>query len=485
LSRWSARFAEALHDGVVARSGIAAITDPLGERSKLDAVRIVAGAIMFYRFLAITCAAHYYYGDSGSLPAEFVVSAAMTVLVALFTIGLFTPIVTALLLATLNTADTVLLTQSLGSTIFTLLLWIFLLAGSGTTHSADAWLARTRLGRPFRWLYARLTVPDERQLRLYYFLVFVAFALINLGAVLHHLSDAYWVRGQTMAVILTNSYLSKFYVPFRRLEQAGPVLPVISATLIVIQTGWQLFMIPLSFSRWGNRLVIAWGLAFFIGSMILLQLSVLAYVQLLLWVVLFDRARGEARAGLEVRCREPAVTGVLAAAAFFGLFVFVLQLPLFPRTRLQHPLIRSYLYRIGLQFPVVFNQSDLALGDKWYLLTRVTASGAREIVPFYEADGRRGWYHFSDLLYFGNSVRWRRHGIAHDPVEFNSPGMDGYDKIMQVVRFDARLHRAARPVAYEVDVYRNRSSDVDAPAADRYRPEKVLSFVIPFPVRAN
>ena len=469
-------------DSVVKRSRLPVIENARSEHLKLNVARIITGLVMMSRTGLIAAAAVHYF-DSGDGGSELALALAMMVLLLLFTVGLFTPLATLGLLLTYNSVDMKLLTANLASSMSTLLLWVFLVASAGTAYSADAYLMRKNVpvvAPLLRRLYGLLKVPDGSQLRIYYFIFFLAYALTNLGAVWHHLSDAYWTGGHTMEVVLTNSYLSKWYDAFRSLEATWPAaLNALSIFLLIFQSIWQLFMLPLIYFRWGARFVIAWGWVFFAGSLVLLQLSMLPLMQMLVWFVLFVPGKRDGTPGSQLPLgQRPLVVSVLLVLGLCANLLFALQLPFVPHTLARHGYAQWLLYRAGLNFPVVFNESDLRLGDTWPVITRQYAGGASERVPFTHADGSRDWYHYSDLLYFGNSVRWRRHGIGLDPVSFNSPGADGYERIAQVIAFDRRLHDKPDPVVYRVDIFQNAQSNIKVPAPQRYVARLVHTYTL-------
>ena len=89
------------------------------------------------------------------------------------------------------------------------MLTFLLLAGAGSHVSVDA-----RLGRRVRWLYV-LGAPDARQLTIYVFGLFAGYGLISFAALLNHMTDGYWQGGDTVAVLLTSSYLSRLFEPTR------------------------------------------------------------------------------------------------------------------------------------------------------------------------------------------------------------------------------------------------------------------------------
>lgn len=101
--------------------------------------------------------------------------------------------------------------------------------------------------------------------------------------------------------------------------------------------------------------------------------------------------------------------------ATWGVFlaVFILFLPNSPLEKyrslepLRATLISAHI--LGLVPINVFNRHDLQMTEHYFTVTHRSSSDGREVLlPFTGARGERLSWHFSDRVYFGNSLKWRR-----------------------------------------------------------------------------
>ncbi len=470
---------------------------------KINSIRVIVGLIALYRTGLITYAAWFYFPAQSlfgvSAPPEFLFGCFIMLLLTMFTVGLATPLSVLLLLLTYNLFDTTLATKTLGSNVFTLLLLLFLFSNSGSRLSWDARILQGKasvLKTGLTRLYGVLRFPDRHQLSVIYFLIFLAFAGLNLGALLFHLNDPYWFHGQTVGVAMTNSYLSRHYEFFRWFEQVAPWLfQSFSVGTGLCHMVFQLLMIPLMYFRWGFRYIVAWGLLFFLMSQFCLQLSYLPLLEMALWALIFipEETWGRlwSRFTMQPASQPVALTVPCSQRPFFwktllgfslaaGLLL-VLTFPMMPRIKALNPWGKTALYYLGLGVPVVFNHTDLSMGDHWPVIQRVYADKPPELIPFNNRVGGREAYHRFDELYFGNSLYWRRAIIPRDPFVFNRTGEKGYELLRKVIAFDYRLNRHLHPIAYQVTIFTNQASQPDLPPEERYQQRPLLKIRFPLP----
>lgn len=341
-----------------------------------------------------------------------------------------------------------------------------------------------------RSLLAKPSLPPEKAVyRTVYLILFLVYAGLSLQACLYHVDDEYWIRGYTPAVLLTNSYLSEFYASFRALESAAPdVFRWSSAAVVLLQTVFQLAMVPLLASRIGTRFTAVWGWIFILVSLVDLQLSVLPLVEVVLWAMVFVPGRSFAwihRKSVKGAAALP--PGKLQAgwqilfAAGFGLMLLSYFGNAISGFATGHRLPGRYestvLFYAGLVAPNVFNREDLTMGDRWVVIERLDGPSAG-VVPLNGTEGERLAYHRSDLLYFGNSLPWRRAMIdLPDLHAYHQPGAGGHAYAHLAARYDYRRHGAAGPGLYRCTLYRNQAANF-ALGTDpaRYLPEIVLTF---------
>jgi hypothetical protein len=338
----------------------------------------------------------------------------------------------------------------------------------------------------------RLAPPPE-EFRAVYLILFLAYAGWSFGAVLYHVRDPYWIQGRTTEIMFVNSYLSEFYGLFRAWEHASPAsLRELSIAVGCAQTIFQLAMLPLMLTKWGARYVRAWGWIFILGSLVNLQLTLLPFVELVMWTAVFVPATWLAWAAGKAQAPMSSAWSLTARGSRYGAAAFTagygtLSLLFFTNALLGVAAGRSLpawvadpvLFYAGLVAPDVFNTTDLTMGDRWTVLTRIDGERS-ELVPFDGPEGERLDYLRSDLLYFGNSLRWRREMIGVDDLaHFHEPGGAGYAFAYRVARYDYLRRGGLAPERYRVTVFRNYAAQragLTAPAC--YTPTKIFEFTL-------
>jgi hypothetical protein len=255
---------------------------------------------------------------------------------------------------------------------------------------------------------------------------------------------------------------------------------------------------------------------FFLLSMTGLNLSYLALIEIPVWLVLFlpaplpDRLLARARAlspqlgrvlhrltpsrppsvgrsGLPGILSTLVVVWVVLLAAFATTWGPVRTLetkvgltePPVPFTELQ-----AKLRLLGIESPNVFNWVDLSMGDNWPVMYRMVGE-RRVLVPFNGLQGQRMKHHDADILYFGNSLRWRR-AILYKPAGYQVRRGDVFwCQLYQVARYDARLNHLTKTQRYEVDIWGNSASKIDVPLNERYVPHKRQTIAMDVHVNAQ
>jgi hypothetical protein len=119
---------------------------------------------------------------------------------------------------------------------------------------------------------------------------------------------------------------------------------------------------------------------------------------------------------------------------------------------------------MGMVTPIVFNETDLKMNEKYFVLKRINADGEEE-VPIMNQDGARMQYlgvdlfnfknHGSDILYFGNTLKYQRWMIPSNPVEFHQDGMKGDKVIRKLIAFD-EAYRGQKS-SYALEIWQNES----------------------------
>lgn len=480
------------------------VVDRRSTEAVVDAVRILVGLVLVVRLGFVFDASRFMYADAPD-QAWFDVPEARRSLVQValsvwLLSGFLAPLSVAALALTSLSFDVQLRTGTLGTQVLVILLATMFALGPGRRWSVDSLIVRraprSPLGRIVRMVRNAIGSSTPRLDRWYVVAALVAYWTLSLGGIAYHLVDDYWSSGDTVRVALTSSYLSTVWGPARWFDQNLPiVLGAFSILTGIGQTAFQLLLLPLLRWTWGRRFVIAWGLGFFSVSALFLQLSYLPWIELLLWALIFLPVVGrwpEAAAQSDVteRSRRHTISVLCCLlVALASLAAVVTAQPVMSATdRVTGWTIRdsfpdmtartqTYVRSVGLAPPNVFNRADLRMGDRWPMIHR-RHEGSRELVPLSGAEGERLDYHRSDVVYFGNALRWRRFMIGRDVSEGISPGSRGRSLLQAMVDYDAARTGAAVGSEYCVEIWESNASDLSRSAEERYQPSLVGSVVL-------
>ena len=122
------------------------------------------------------------------------------------------------------------------------------------------------------------------------------------------------------------------------------------------------------------------------------------------------------------------------------------------------------LYFFGLIIPMVFNEDDLKMNQKFFVLYRLTEDG-EELIPIMDENGGRlsyfgsDWLHLtnhcSDLLYFCTTMKHQRSLILYDADDFYKPDNYG-DKLMRrLILVDVKHRHLTGSQTYRVYIKEN------------------------------
>ncbi len=164
--------------------------------------------------------------------------------------------------------------------------------------------------------------------------------------------------------------------------------------------------------------------------------------------------------------------------------IFILYLSFFPiiedytskkifTNKTSREILWQLKYHPGLTLPRVFNPLALGIGQYWNVVYRVnSATNERTMVPFHGTDGERKTYIMSDVLYYGNSLQYRR-GLVVDRNKdgfrrYHEKGNTGYYYMRNLVRFDYNYTGQTGEVIYEYDIIRNQLTNIKIPKSEKY-----------------
>ncbi len=403
---------------------------------------------------------------------------------------------------------------NLGTLVMTVLAWLLLLFGAGESLGFDAYLRRQRL---FRWIYCFSTpLTSENLAYLRFFGIFLYWAL-TLSAMVYHFDDPFWQNLDVLPLILTSGYITDYYELFSYFRSINPLLFVtIGKAGLFIQGIWEIGLIFLCFFAWGRRFVHVQGYLFFF-SCFLLNLDVLPYAEIILWLLLFGDA-GRIAVWITQKIRGLTVEDAkiadnfqrtiidatlasrgipIAARVVIGAGVSAACLMTVQNTSLnvfgsapdffEKPFFRTLFDAFG-QVPVnVFNIPDLHLNAWNPVLVELNEAGQlSRVVPYYDMDGGRLDLLNNSYLYFNRSLRWQRSSLATkfkngDPKQLQAMTVDF---VRRLAVLDYCLNRSTQERNYAVaffsrDLERNdlfyawRSSKLESMQRISIKPEDI------------
>jgi hypothetical protein len=320
-----------------------------------------------------------------------------------------------------------------------------------------------------------LSIVNPRVLHTYSFL---CYALSSLLAISLHFQDQTWLQGFTTGEILSSTYICRFHTLFAWTEINFPFFYYICSVVIgLLQTFFQVFMILSLFNKKIYLFTKYWGWIFIINSLIFLQLSSLPFVEFILWLSLFH---GYSGCGKEFKINQ-CLTKNNKYILIFILLIFTTYIifhfnpsrsvTISDLLKLRRPPNSFNFYKtLGLEYPDVFNTTDLKTSEHWLVLYRSEldsiidshdprssilkfyynlTSEDLELVPFTHKSGEKGYYQLSDLLYFGNSSPYRRTLNYVNPFTNSHDNNEFLSSLVEMrILFDYRFQKLSGPYLY-------------------------------------
>ncbi len=203
-----------------------------------------------------------------------------------FMIGLFTPLTCGLLIYHFISP----VVPYLGTMVLIMLLWGMLFIGVGRRWSIDAYLLNSpHTQRLIKYLYAFSLPSGNVSLAKIRFFILFLFWCVSVRAMVFHLDDSSWLHGKTLQLIFTTPYLTDHYLYFREFSQMFPLAyDLLCKSGLFIQSFWEILLFPLMYFGWGRIFVMVQGMAFFLISLLLLNLGYLPYYEICMWIFLFN-----------------------------------------------------------------------------------------------------------------------------------------------------------------------------------------------------
>jgi hypothetical protein len=382
------------------------------------------------------------HGEIVAIGTELAAAAALT-------IGLFAPLAALTLFIVQWRADQMLLSWSLASVVIQIMLLAFACLPVGTRLSIDG---RFRQKLPWRFVYGFWGTPSVERATFLRWLAFLSYALVSLSAFEFHLRDHAWSSGVAQAYVFTNPYFSGVADSARRFALSSPngVL-AFSRAIGYAMLSWEALMLPLvAAGRIGRRIVVAYGVLFFLVSALTLHLLWLPYVELLLWTLIFW-----AGPPLSTASRLPRSDWRIALVALAYIAAAGGALASLPWPGFANP-VPSLSKLIGVINVSVFNEQDLRTNESYATVTRLGPDETRSVVPLNGEHGDRLAWHRSERVFYGISLPWRR-TRAGRASECWSEALDRRP-VDDLVRLD-RARGAPANATYEITFYADRLLD--------------------------
>jgi predicted DCC family thiol-disulfide oxidoreductase YuxK len=264
------------------------VGDSVREETWINVLRVIVGFMFFYRSYNI----FLYEIIIAEDPRLAIISLFDTIASFCMMIGFLTPIAIGyLLLFHTYVHDLLLDTFTLGSCVAQILMVIFLFTPSGRRLSLDSLIMRTRsIGSGFvGGLYSFFGEATVNRIATVKFFAFISYGLLCMYSVYEHFLDPYWTNGTANVLLLSSNWLTGPHKLFRDLFTTyGSTAIFISMVALYIMVLWELVIIPFALIKGLTRqFVIWWGLAFFVVSIAVLQLSWLPHYQFALYAIFF------------------------------------------------------------------------------------------------------------------------------------------------------------------------------------------------------
>jgi hypothetical protein len=241
---------------------------------------------------------------------------------------------------------------------------------------------------------------------------FYAYAISSFSAFYFHINDEAWLKGETLKILFSSSYLCRFNELFLLFDNSYPkTFFIFSQVGVLLHSAFQI-LLPFAFlNKYIFKFIFFWGWAFFISSFIFIELSYLPILEIILWISLFHS---------NDKLKHPKIHSSLFIK--FATIYFLIALSHgYYNTYYRNTFLYKFYKIIGIEAPNVFNKHDLNLSNSWTVvekkkiadpLTLELSSGDMFThVPITKIDGSKDYFQYNDLLYqhkFGTCAYRRR-----------------------------------------------------------------------------
>ena len=105
------------------------------------------------------------------------------------------------------------------------------------------------------------------------------------SAMSYHFNDSSWIKGTAVLTLLRTPYLNDYYQIFNNINDS--ILIFLSAISLYLMAIWELIIWIIPGIKILREITFWWGIAFFVSSIIFINLSYLPYIEIILWLLLY------------------------------------------------------------------------------------------------------------------------------------------------------------------------------------------------------
>lgn len=246
---------------------------------------------------------------------------------------------------------------------------------------------------------------------------FYAYAVSSFSAFYFHISDEAWLRGETLKILFSSSYLCRFHEVFLLFDNSYPkTFLIFSQVGVFLHSAFQI-LLPFAFlNKYIFKFIFYWGWVFFISCFLFIELTYLPILEIVLWISLFHS---------NDKMIHPKINSSLFMK-FATIYFFIALSHGYYNTYYRSTFLYKFYKIIGIEAPNVFNKQDLNLSNCRTVVEKKKISDTLSPdlsskdkfihVPITKIDGSKDYYQYNDLLYqhkFGTCA-YRRSLISLD-----------------------------------------------------------------------
>lgn len=314
---------------------------------------------------------------------------------------------------------------NLQTQVTAVLFFILFFGKAGKYLSIDSLIFNRFISFPSHRSLPRLSVSHIRTLSIW------MWGGICISAMSFHFNDPSWISGTAVATLLRTPYLNHAHHMFDLIDDN--LLLLLSRISLYGMAIWELILWSLPGWPLLRNITFYWGLAFFISSILFINLSYLPFVEIVFWLlvykpnffsrlVLLNPSQASNLSSIsEIKTNSKGLLVMYIVSLSIIIFNTANVINIYASPRYLPTKVLRYIgYRIKTFYPLqlvylftgqynvnVFNQDDLTMNRYSILICDIT-DGENRIVPFQDINGARLSLLGNDNVYFSNSLKFQR-----------------------------------------------------------------------------